>query len=147
MNYIYISLGVIILCIMCLAAVVIYTVISNSKHRKAMEDISRYTVHTSAEIGSNIIEVLNIIIQDAFTDYSIKTLIIYEGQYINSEMEDEIRRGLVSLVSSRISNAAIDKLSLLYRPENIANIIGDKIYITVMNYVIAHNNQLENSKK
>lgn len=147
MNYIYISLGVIILCIMCLAAVVIYTVISNSKHRKAMEDISRYTVHTSAEIGSNIIEVLNTIIQDAFTDYSIKTLIMYEGQYINAEMEDEIRRGLVSLVSSRISNAAIDKLSLLYRPENIANIIGDKIYITVMNYVIAHNNQLENSKK
>lgn len=142
-TYIYISIYFIMVCIAILIGIVIYMAISNVKHRKRLEEISKYSVHITADIGLNVIETLNIIIQDAFDDYKVKTLILYEGQWINSDKEDEIRKGLSSLVSSRISDAAIDKLSLIYRPENIASIIGDKIYITVMNYVINHNKDLE----
>ena len=66
------------------------------------------------------------------------TINLNEG-FINSDREAEIRGEVINLVSSRISNAALDKVSLFYNVTNIADILADKIYIAVMNYVINHN--------
>lgn len=114
----------------------------NDKHRKKLEEITMYQIHVSSQIDTSIQDVLNMIIQESFTDYLVKYLVPLEEGYINSEREAEIRRDLVNLVTRRISNAVLDKLSLFYNIENIADILADKIYIIIMNYVIEHNNNL-----
>lgn len=133
----------IVVAILILSALAATTIILNHKHRKEIEKISMYQTNVSATIDSSIPEILNIIIDESFTDYKIKSLLPLNEEYINNDREVEIRKGLVQLVTNRISSAALDKLSLFYNIENIADILADKIYIVVMNYVMEHNNALQ----
>jgi len=106
-----------------------------------MEEIMMYQINVTANIDRSIPEILNIIIQESFDDYQVKFLAPLNEGYLNEERESQIRKDLVSIVTSRLSNAAMDKLSLIYNPMNIANILADKIYIIVMKYVSDHNAQ------
>lgn len=145
-NWILISLILISICLLCLTGIVIYVIYSNNKHRKRMEELTTYSIHTSANIDLSIPEILNLVIQDSFDDYKIKTLLPLEEGYINATREDQIREELIQMVSNRISSAALDKLSLFYNIQNIAAIMADKIYITVMQYVIDHNVTVTNKQ-
>lgn len=133
---IYIMAGIFIPAALALFALVIY---SNNKHRKKLEEITLYQINVSATIDQSIPEILDLIIQESFTDYQVKYLAPMNEGFINEEREAAIRKDLVQMVSLRISNAALDKLSLFYNIKNIADIIADKIYICVMNYVTEHN--------
>ena len=139
-NALMILVAIAILIMTTLAAIVI---IVNNKHKKRIEEISLYQTNVAANIDSSIPEILNIIIHESFTDYKIKSLLPLNEEFINNDREVEIRNGLVNLVTARISSAALDKLSLFYNIENIADILADKIYIVVMNYVMEHNNRLQ----
>lgn len=133
----------ILICIVCLICLTIYIVYSNNKHRKRLEEITLYNIHVSANIDSSIPAVLETIIKDCFDDYKIKVLIPMNEGVLNSTREAEIRKALVALVTSRISDAALDKISLFYNLNSFAAILADKIYITVMNYVIQHNKEVQ----
>lgn len=123
------------------AAVVlsIVVVILSNIHKNKLEELSLYQIHVQATIDESIPEVLDLVIRESFNDYQLKSLYPLNEGYINSDREAEIRGELIELVSSRISNAALDKISLFYNITNIADVIADKIYIAVMNYVIEHN--------
>lgn len=98
-----------------------------------------YQINVTSTIDGSIPEILSLVINECFDDYKIKTLLPLEEGYINSEREAEIRQGLVAMVTSRLSTATLDKLSLYYNIKNIADIIADKIYIVVLNYIVQHN--------
>lgn len=135
-----------LLVIMAVVLIVLATivVITNIRYKKKLLEISMYQINTSAQIDGSIPEILSLVIDECFNDYKIKELLPVQDEYINSEKEAEIRKGLTNMVTHRISNAALDKLSLFYNITDIAEILADKIYITVMNYVLNHNNQFEN---
>lgn len=143
-TWIGLCLALIAICLFMLTGIVIYAIYSSNRHRKRIEELTAYNIHTSANIDMSIPEILNLIIQDSFNDYKVKTLLPLQEGYINSTREDQIRQALVEMVSGRISNAALDKLSLFYNIQNIAAIMADKIYITVMQYVIDHNATVTN---
>lgn len=138
------TLIIIIIAIGIFVALGIIMVRSNIKYKEAVLNLSKYQINTSTQIDDAIPGFLALIIDECFNDYKIKELIGSEDEYINSERESEIRKGLTSLVTQRISNAALDKLSLFYNISEIAEILADKIYITVMNYVIEHNTKFSN---
>ena len=142
---IWFALSIISLILLCLTAVLIFVVISNWRHRKNIERMTMYQINVTSTIDSSIPEILSMVIRECFDDYQIKTLLPLEEGYINSEREAEIRKGLVEVVTSRLSSATLDKLSLYYNIKNIADIIADKVYITVLNYVVNHNNAVTNS--
>ena len=121
-----------------------YSIYVTHKHNKAIERLTEYSINVTSSIDHSIPTLLEIIINDCFNDYKIKELLPLEDKYINSEGEKKIRDGLVDMVTSRISKATFDKLSLFYNLENIGSIIGDKIYIIVMNYVVEHNGTIMN---
>ncbi len=117
--------------------------IINEKNKRRIEEITMYQINTSARIDESIPQILDFIIMESFTDYKIKELVVRENEYINSQREEEIRRDLVDIVTSRISRAALDKISLFYNRDNIGEVLADKIYIAVMNYVIDHNKDIQ----
>lgn len=131
-----IIVGVFIAIVTSLAVAVM---VSNNKYRKNLEKLSYYQINTAAKIDQSIPELLELIISESFRDYQVIHLVHLNEGYINNEREAQIRKELVNLVTNRISNATLDKLSLFYNLENIANILADKIYIIVMDYVVKHN--------
>ena len=140
-NHIYFILlcfALSILAIGCTIMLILYH-IGNKKHQRDLLELSRYSINVQAIIDNSIPQILENIINDAFQDYQIMVLIPKNELYITDEREKEIRRDLVEKVVNRISPMAIDKISLFYNVHRIDEIIADKVYITVMNYVVSHN--------
>lgn len=131
----------ILLIILLLAIAVICTtfVISYKKIKEAELNIAKYEINTRSTIDASIPAVLNLIIEDCFNDYQVMILAPKDELYISDDREREIRSDLVNKVTERLSTEAVQKLSQFYNIKNIGNIIADKIYITVMNYVVTHN--------
>lgn len=123
--------------------VCVLAVILNHKHFQSSERLTRYQINVSSQIDGSIPQILDLIINDCFDDYKVKFLVPLNLGHINSEEEDNIRRGLAEMVTARISNNTLEKLSVFYNIANIADIIADKIYINVMAYVIEHNKEAD----
>ena len=87
---------------------------------------------------NDIPTILNMVIDECFTDYKIKFLSLNDKP-INDAEEKLIRSNLTDMVVNRMSPAILDKLSTYYNLKNIGDIIADKIYITVLQYVSDHN--------
>ena len=102
---------------------------------------SEHRLHISAQIDKTIPELLEYIIQESFRDYEATTLVPLNEDYINEEREKEIRAELVNIVGERISPITLEKIAIFYNEDNIAKVIADKIYITVMTYVVEHNSK------
>ena len=120
------------------------SLINTRKNQKAVQEIMKYQIHINADINSSIPEILDLVITECFNDYRIKFLEPIEQGFINAEREIEIRNDLVKIVTGRISEATLDKLSLFYNINSIADILADKIYICVMNYVVDNNKNFLN---
>ena len=119
---------------------------NNHKHQEKLLELGRYSTNVQAVIDKNIPELLNDIIEDSFRDYEIMVLIPKNELYITDEREKEIRNDLVHKVVQRLSPMALDKISLFYNVHQIDSIIADKVYITVMNYVVSHNAIVEQAQ-
>lgn len=139
LNIVYIS--IITLCLVFIVTM-IYIVISNNRHKKILEELTRYQIDVSANINEEIPALLESILKDSFDDYRIMYLEPSDQGYINSEREIEIRKEFSTFVGDRISEATMNKLSLFYNYNSIPAVIADKVCIMIMDYVIKHNNLL-----
>lgn len=138
-----IILSMIFIVVLMIFGVCVLAVILNHKHFQSSERLTRYQINVSSQIDGSIPQILDLIINDCFDDYKVKFLVPLNLGHINSEEEDNIRRGLAEMVTARISNNTLEKLSVFYNIANIADIIADKIYINVMAYVIEHNKEAD----
>ena len=148
-NHWYIMILCVALAVLAIGATVILILYhrNNVKHQRELLELGRYSSNIQAIIDSSIPKILESIINDAFQDYQIMTLIPRQELYINSEREKEIRKDLVEKVVTRISPMALDKVSLFYNIHQIDEIIADKVYIIVMNYVVEHNRVVSSESK
>lgn len=133
--------GIIIFFILAIICVAVAFVLLTHRHKKKMEDILVYQINANATIDISIVEVLELLISECFKEYRIISLEHLNEGYINSEREAAIRQDLVDTVTMHLSSAMLDKLSLFYNIQNIGEILANKIYIVVMNYVADHNKQ------
>jgi len=83
-------------------------------------------------------DILDKLIMDTFNEYKLLNL-AYDDTFINKDKEEHIYKDMTDLVSARLSNTFIKQLGLYYNPSIISDIIGKKIYLIVMQYVIEHN--------
>lgn len=124
---------------LCMLIIVVYAIRLNNQYKQKLIDTSTNTVNKQAVIDETIPRILDLIISECFEDYKLLILIPKNELYINDNREMEIRRDLAEKVQTRLSPIAVDKLSLYYNISNLDKIIGEKIYIAVMSYVIGVN--------
>lgn len=139
LNFIYAA--VILLCLTFIGCV-IYLIITSDRHKKILEELTRYQIDVSSNINQDIPALLEVILKDAFDDYRIMYLEPRDSGYINNDREVEIRKEFSNFVGDRISSATLNKLSLFYNYNSIPEVIATKVSILIMNYVIEHNNSL-----
>lgn len=111
-----------------------------NRNNKEKNRIQEFTTTANLTIDHTIGEKLDKYISDNLTEYLVLNIHILENnQYINEELETEIREGFTKYVSDRISPIFMQQLSMYYNIENIHQVIGNKIYIAITNYVAAMN--------
>lgn len=145
----YIIILCIALAVLAIGGIIILALFyrANKSHQKELLELGRYSTNVQAMIDDNIPRILEAIINDAFRDYQIMNLIPRGELYITDEREKEIRSDLIDKVVTRLSPMALDKISLFYNVHQIDVIIADKVYITVMNYVVDHNSVISEKEQ
>ena len=138
-----IGIGILI-CVVAFLVIIFYAIRANLGYRKEMLRMSEYSINSQAVIDDNIPRLLNDIIDECFQDYQLMVLIPNPETHISEQREAQIRADLIAKVVERLSPMSLDKLSLRYNVSNIDRIIADKVYITVTNYVVQHNDVKEN---
>lgn len=86
-----------------------------------------------------IIAHLDYIIHEALDEYVIFNINPRNLYYINSEMETKIIDDLTNKVPERISETLMANLSKVYSYGYIGELIGRRIYMLVLNYVLDFN--------
>ena len=107
-------------------------------------DLEMYKINFSEQA---ILSHLDFIITECLDYYIAMILTPKHLYYINTSVETEMLNKLSETIPERISPTLYSQLSLIYDPEQISSVIGEKIYTKVLEYVIDFNVENENREK
>lgn len=99
------------------------------------------------EVKVDDLNILDKIIEQAFTRYQILKLGHLENLYITEEMQYNMIFELSKTVLETVSDNIINKLSLIYKKDYLEDIIVQKIQYIVMQFVIDINGNYRDDKK
>lgn len=134
---------VLLLVIAILATIVLLA--TNYKLKKENNRLLEYSINVNAQINEEIPQILEDMTHECFDEYMLLNQAYKEKHYITDEEETMIMKEVGTMVADRLSPAAIDKLSVYYNKNMLAEIISNKVYILVMGYT-ADNNTVPNEK-
>lgn len=87
---------------------------------------------------SKLLNELDKLISDCLTEYAIFDG--YDGsRYIDNKEEEKIKENISTMVSARISQTMLDKLSVAYNPDSVYTLIAARISIIILSYVVDNN--------
>ena len=128
-------LTVVAIAILGIAMIVVYHI-----HKRELEKLTSYEINVSTTIDEEIPNILEKFVANIFMDYRLKFLDMqYNEQYISDEIQKGIYKEFAEICGKRLSPAMMDKLSLFWKRDAIAEVLADKIYLTVVVYVAEHN--------
>lgn len=147
--------GIVTICIICILASIIFseyikTIFTFGCVGIVLCLINKFinTIYTKSVIIRKIpdpIFELDNIISECIVEYLI--LNQYEGtKYLSSNDETKIKKEVANMISSRLSDTMIEKLSIKYNELSIYTIIASRINMIVMRYVIETNKNIDSSK-
>ena len=123
--------------------ILFFWICSYNSHKKSMLQLERDRLDLDTKLDLEFIDILDKMIMDTFNEYKVLNL-AYDQTYINTEKEEQILSEVSDLVAARLSTTFKKQLSLYYNPSVIPEVIGKKIYLIVMNYVIENNQTKSN---
>ena len=138
MDNLTIILFAIIICMMYVGCIVCVLMSLKNKADQIETEYKKMIYNTPFNYEEDM-KILDMIIDDEFTQYQIMHLAHRDNLYINSEEQERIITEVLGKVIYRISDDLVQKLSLYYKSEYINDIIFNKIKLVVINYTIEIN--------
>lgn len=111
--------------------------IVNCKVSSVNNDITKINIGTTIdyEIGTK----LDDFIKQCWDNYIVLHPEISSTIYIDAETEKKLRDELSTMVTSRMSTFFYNKLTLYYNARSIGSVVGEKVMITIIDYVAGNN--------
>lgn len=94
-----------------------------------------------ADITTNVKDEDISILDNLIAEYQAYYLLLnnkFNG-YINEEQEKEMCLYIANSIANDISSSTINRLSKIYNPDSLSDIISRKVYISVSSYVSENN--------
>lgn len=127
--------------------IITHTWKASINQKKEQSKIQEQYYLSSMEVKVDDLNILDKIIEQAFTRYQILKLGHLENLYITEEMQYNMIFELSKTVLETISDNIINKLSLIYKKDYLEDIIVQKIQYIVMQFVIDINGNYRDDKK
>lgn len=115
-----------------------------SKKLKVEMQLKEYEININTNENQDLLEFLDNIIETIFNEYILLNIECQKVEYIDTELEISIVKEVSEKVISSISPILLTKLSLIYNYDKIPEIIGNRVYLHVINYTISKNKAKEN---
>lgn len=106
------------------------------KHREL--NISEYD-KINKEVFDSTMDLVDQIITDIFTRYTIMNTELKDDLYMNEEMINEMMFNVLKEVYVSISPQLLNKLNAIYNREYVDDVIAKKVQMLTMSYVIQIN--------
>lgn len=136
----YVIVVFLIICVLGMISVV-------DTYLKRKNEIYLYQVDTQHRLDKTPSDLLEEFINQCFIEYQLIVLIPKQELHINTDREREICTDLTARVAKYISPHLLAVVSQQYNTDMIHDIIADKIYIIVTNYVVSHNETIQTQGK
>ena len=127
--------------------IITHTWKASINQKKEQAKIQEQYYLSSMEVKVDDLNILDKIIEQAFTRYQILKLGHLENLYITEEMQYNMIFELSKTVLETVSDNIINKLSLIYKKDYLEDIIVQKIQYIVMQFVIDINGNYRDDKK
>lgn len=101
--------------------------------------IKRYEVNVTTPNDGEALKSLDDLINNTIAEYYALNIGYRSTKGINSKMEEEMQKNIAELVGTRISDTLIDKLTFYYDRDSLDQIIANKCFIKVTDFIIAQN--------
>ena len=120
-----------------IGGIIIYNIrykrkINFEKDKLCAEVITKTTV-------SDIQEMMSMFVDECFNDFLFFHPDYVNTKYINEADEKKIMDEVTNILSARLSESFVRKISFYYNAQIISSIFADKIYIKVTDYVVSVN--------
>ena len=92
----------------------------------------------------SILAHIDFIIVEALNYYNIMNIASTQIPYISDRIQQELTDYLVNEVPNRVSPTLMKKLTLMYHPDYVSKFIAERIYMTVMSFVLNYNQGNQN---
>lgn len=136
---IVIAMGIIAVALVAITFIILHNINKIKDKHFSLEKEKLIMKTLTLQEVSEMQSMLELFINECFDDYLAKHPNYINAEYIPSDHENIIRDDLGKLVSNRLSDGLIEKLSLYYDSQSLSNVIADKIYIKVTAYVVKAN--------
>lgn len=130
-TYFYITIGAVLF-------IAVYYIHSMNVNKRRYLQLEKDKLDLSVKFDLEFTDILDKMVMDTFDEYRLLNL-EFDKSYINKDREEEIITTVGGLVSERLSTTFLKQLGLYYNPSVISEVIGKKVYLTVMKYVIENN--------
>lgn len=125
---------------LCVVLIVItYLSIRLIKYFERKNNIALDRLVLDTIIDDSAVDALDAIIKECIEEYIILNPMNSNTTYITTAMEKEIIDFVSTNTSERISPMLIKKLGYKYNEEFIPGLIGSRVYLAVMDYVLSVN--------
>ena len=125
---------------LCISLVVIaYLSIRTIKYFERKNLIALDKLILDTKIDHSAVEVLDSIIKECLEEYIILHPMDSNITYITTSMEKELIEFVSTNASERISPILVKKLRYKYNEDFIPGLIGSRVYLAVMDYVLSVN--------
>ena len=101
--------------------------------------LREYEVNISSDTSDDVMNLLEKIIEECFSEYTILNIEYQDIPYIDAELEKEIVKNVAYKVTERLSPTLISKISLVYNINNLSTLISERTYLHTINYSIQKN--------
>lgn len=98
-------------------------------------------------IDDSALKMLDSLINEIIEEYVILELRPKNVFYINNNIESEMREYIVDQITERMPVLLMKKLEYVCNPNHIGELIGKRVYMSVMNYVLEFNVNSEQKPK
>lgn len=122
-----------------------YYMINTIKIKNKELNLREYDLNINSDINDDIFILLDKIIQECFSEYTILNLEYRNIEYINEELEQLITQEVAHRVIDRISPTLISKISLIYNISNFDQLLSERVYLATMAYSL-QKNELKDEK-
>ena len=143
-NVVLIIIGIYIIC----ATIAFYKLAKKSIEIKYQKNkIESDKLIKDTQIDNTIIENLDMLIKDVIEEYVIFELKPKNIYYITNNIEAEMREYIVNEITERLPVLLMKKLEFICNSDHIGDLIGKRVYMAVMNYVLEFNVNSEERPK
>lgn len=119
--------------------ILIFILFRTNTYFKKKNNLKEYEINVNANIGAYLPLILDEVIKECFNEYFVLNIGFKDKDYIDAEKEDEMAKEISALVMQRLSPAMITQLSLYYNINIIPNIVSNKVYLFMIDYVVKEN--------